>query len=86
MKPVRHVLCPIDFSEFSNAALDHHFAGGDRSRRDHCEQFPPVPLIPSGQQQTFAGFAATALPAGEYAFIVLSGSSAGGRMFDFGVD
>jgi hypothetical protein len=29
---------------------------------------------------------ATPLPAGEYAFIVLSGSSAGGRMFDFGVD
>ena len=28
----------------------------------------------------------TPLPAGEYAFIVLSGSSAGGRMFDFGVD
>jgi hypothetical protein len=29
---------------------------------------------------------ATPLPAGEYAFIVLSGTSAGGRMFDFGVD
>jgi hypothetical protein len=26
------------------------------------------------------------LPAGEYGFIVLSGTSAGGRMFDFGVD
>lgn len=29
---------------------------------------------------------AAALPAGEYGFIVLSGTSAGGRMFDFGVD
>jgi hypothetical protein len=29
---------------------------------------------------------ASALPSGEYGFIVLSGTSAGGRMFDFGVD
>ncbi|HET6367043.1 MAG TPA: hypothetical protein VFG27_07445 [Pseudomonadales bacterium] len=29
---------------------------------------------------------AATLPAGEYGFIVLSGTSAGGRMFDFGVD
>jgi hypothetical protein len=26
------------------------------------------------------------LPSGEYGFIVLSGATAGGRMFDFGVD
>lgn len=29
---------------------------------------------------------ASPLPSGEYGFIVLSGTSAGGRMFDFGVD
>jgi hypothetical protein len=29
---------------------------------------------------------ASPLPAGEYGFIVLSGATAGGRMFDFGVD
>ena len=29
---------------------------------------------------------ASPLPAGEYGFIVLSGASAGGRMFDFGID